>query len=77
MRIVCLTVCTLALLSIGCGNPRSEAATAQALNDAANEISGLKNDIADLQTRMDSIGTLLAKQDTLISRIAEVNHIPK
>jgi uncharacterized protein YceH (UPF0502 family) len=59
-----------------CGNPRTEANVAQALNDAATEINGLKNDLADLQTQMDSLRALLAKQDTTISRIAEANHIP-
>lgn len=65
-----------ALVLASCTNPRTEANVAQALNDAANEISGLKNDIADLQTQMDSLRTMLAKQDSTIARIAEVNHIP-
>jgi hypothetical protein len=64
-----------ALLS-SCGNPRTEANVAQALNDAATEIGGLKNDLADLQTQLDSLRTILMKQDTTISRLAEVNHIP-
>jgi outer membrane murein-binding lipoprotein Lpp len=59
-----------------CGNPRAEANVAQALNDAATEINGLKNDLADLQTQMDSLRAILAKQDTTLSRIAEANHIP-
>jgi peptidoglycan hydrolase CwlO-like protein len=60
----------------GCANPRTETNVAQALNDAANEISGLKNDLADLQTQMDSLRTTVAKQDTLIQRIMAVNNIP-
>ncbi len=63
-------------LLAGCGNPRTEAATAQALNDAANEIGGLKNDLSDLQAQLDSLRAAVAKQDTVIARIAEVNHIP-
>ena len=61
-------VCVLAV-SASCGNPRSEAAVAQALNDAANEIGGLKNDIAQLQTDLDSLRQVVAKQDTTITRI--------
>jgi peptidoglycan hydrolase CwlO-like protein len=68
--------CSLVALS-GCVNPRSEANVAQALNDAANEISGLKNDLAGLQTQLDSMRTALARQDTVIGRLAEVNHIPR
>lgn len=65
------------LLTTGCVNPRAEANMAQALNDAANEIGGLKSDIAQLQTDLDSLRQAVAKQDTIISRIAEVNHIPR
>ena len=61
----------------GCSNPRTEANVAQALNDAANEISGLKNDLANLQTQMDSLRMTVAKQDTLIERIMTVNNIPR
>ena len=71
------TVACAALLATGCANPRAEANMAQALNDAANEIGGLKSDIAQIQTDLDSLRQVVAKQDTIISRIAEVNHIPR
>ena len=58
-----------ALLSAACGNPRAEAAVAQALNDAANEIGGLKSDVAQLQTQIDSLRAIVAKQDTTITKI--------
>jgi outer membrane murein-binding lipoprotein Lpp len=54
----------------GCGNPRFEASTAQALNDAANEISGVRNDIAQLQTDLDSLRQVVAKQDSTIAKMA-------
>ena len=59
-----------------CGNPRAEASTAQALSDAASEINGLKNDLAQLQGDMDSLRTVIAKHDSTIARIAAVNNIP-
>jgi len=64
-----LLVSSAALFSAACGNPRSEAAVAQALNDAANEIGGLKNDIAQLQTDLDSLRNVVARQDSTITRI--------
>jgi hypothetical protein len=70
-----LFICATAAVA-ACGNPRAEANTAQALNDAAAEINGLKNDLAQLQTEMDSLRTVLIKQDSTISRIAAVNNIP-
>ena len=70
----------LALLLVAsiaaCANPRTETNVAQALNDAANEIGGLKNDIANLQTQLDSLRDVMAKQDSTIARIAAANNIP-
>jgi outer membrane murein-binding lipoprotein Lpp len=68
--------CSVVALA-GCVNPRAEANVAQALNDAANEMAGLKNDLAVLQTQLDSLRGIVAKQDTVIGRLAEVNHIPR
>ena len=59
-----------------CGNPRTEANVAQALNDAAMEIGGLKNDVAQLSTEIDSLRQVVAKQDSTIARIAAANNIP-
>jgi septal ring factor EnvC (AmiA/AmiB activator) len=58
-----------AVVCAGCGNPRAEAATAQALNDAANEISGLKNDLGQMQNDLDSLRQVVAKQDSAITQI--------
>lgn len=71
-----LALTAAVLIVAGCANPRSEAAVAQALNDAATEIGGLKNDIAMLQTQVDSLRTIVAKQDTNIVHIAAVNNVP-
>jgi outer membrane murein-binding lipoprotein Lpp len=57
------------LLIAGCVNPRSEAATAQALNDAANEINGLRQDMGQLQMDLDSLRQVVAKQDSAIAKI--------
>jgi len=75
-RLSLVALVSLAALS-GCVNPRAEANVAVALNDAANEMAGLKNDLAVLQTQLDSLRGVVAKQDTVIGRLAEVNHIPR
>lgn len=64
------------LAGLACSNPRTEAANAAVLNDAATEINGLKNDLANIEMQLDSLRTVIAKQDTTIARIAEINHIP-
>jgi len=75
-RLSLVALVSLAALS-ACVNPRTEANVATALNDAANEMAGLKNDLAVLQTQLDSLRGVVAKQDTVIGRLAEVNHIPR
>ena len=60
-----------------CANPRAEAATAQALASAADDISGLKNDVSQLQTDLDSLRQVVAHQDTVISRLAAINNVPR
>jgi hypothetical protein len=76
-RLPVLALAGSLVLLPGCVNPRAEANVAAALNDAANEMAGLKNDLATLQTQLDSLRAIVAKQDTVIGRIAEVNHIPR
>lgn len=75
----CLALACAACLApflAGCSNPRSDASVAQALNDAANEIGGVKSDIALLESEIDSLRTVIAKQDTTIQHIAAVYNIP-
>jgi outer membrane murein-binding lipoprotein Lpp len=69
MRILRTLAVASGVVCAGCVNPRAEAATAQALNDAANEISGLKNDVGQLQNDLDSLRQVVAKQDTAIAQI--------
>jgi outer membrane murein-binding lipoprotein Lpp len=71
-----LALATTVVVVAACTNPRTESNVAQALNDAAIEISGLKNDIAQLSTEIDSLRQALVKQDSMIARIAAVNNIP-
>jgi hypothetical protein len=71
-----LALAGAALIVAACANPRAEAGVAQALNDAATEIGGLKNDIAMLQDQVDSLRAIVAKQDTNIVHIAAVNNVP-
>jgi septal ring factor EnvC (AmiA/AmiB activator) len=78
MRTISRTLILLAALAAaGCSNPRAQANMAQALNDAAAEMNALRSDIGQIQTDLDSLRTVVAKQDSLISRIAAVNNIPR
>lgn len=76
MRVSHLTLALAALFAVACANPRTEANVAQALSDAASEISGLRNDLAQLQTELDSLRDAVTRHDSTIARIAAANNIP-
>lgn len=73
---LCLGALGLAAAS-ACVNPRTQAATAQALDDAASEIDGLKGDVAQVQADLDSLRQVVAHQDTVINRLAALNNVPR
>ena len=75
-RLSVLLSLSAVVFAASCANPRVQAQTAQALNDAANEISGLQSDVADLSTQLDSLRSIVAHQDTTIRRIAAVYNVP-
>jgi peptidoglycan hydrolase CwlO-like protein len=74
---VSLLAFVVSLAASACVNPRAEANTAQALNDAANQINNLQDDLANLQVQIDSLRTAMVKQDTLIDRLVAVTNIPR
>jgi septal ring factor EnvC (AmiA/AmiB activator) len=78
MRPVVTLIVSLGVLaaSSSCANPKSQANMAQALSDAANEITGLRSDIAQVQSDIDSLRTVMAKQDTTIQHLAAVANVP-
>ncbi len=67
----------LLLAAASCANPKAQAAIVQELNDAASEISAVRGDVAQLQNDVDSLRQVVAKQDTVISRLVEVTHVPR
>lgn len=71
-----LSLSCVVLSVAACADPRATANITQQLSDAATEINGLKNDLAQVQSDLDSLRTVVIKQDSTISRLAAVNNIP-
>lgn len=61
---------------LGCTSPRTQANIAQALNDASTQISAVQQDMEDMQGEIDSLRRVVARQDTLIGRLAMLNNMP-
>lgn len=66
----------LSLALIGCRDPRAEANIAQAMIDVGTQIASMQQDYAILQHELDSLRTVVARQDTTISRLASLAGLP-
>lgn len=61
----------------GCiGNPTADAATSEAIHEIVNELGMLRDDNAVLQSQVDSLRTVVARQDSLLRQVANLSGIP-
>ena len=74
MRSVCVLLAGLLLSS--CRDPRAEANIAEAMMQVGTEMSALRQDYAVLQTQVDSLRGAVARQDTLLVRLATLANVP-
>jgi hypothetical protein len=65
-----------ALLLTGCRDPRAEANIAQAMIDVGTQMSAMQQDYAILQSELDSLRGVVARQDTIIGRLASLAGLP-
>lgn len=68
---------TIAILSLAaCRDPRAEANIAEAMIQVGTELSAVRQDLAVMQTQVDSLRGVVARQDTLITRLAALANMP-
>jgi hypothetical protein len=67
---------TLALAS-GCRSPQSDAYLIEQLRQMADELNASRQQAADLQSQIDSLRVVVAKQDTLLTRLAGMAGVPR
>ncbi|PYP67939.1 MAG: hypothetical protein DMD26_03265 [Gemmatimonadetes bacterium] len=65
-----LIVLLAALFVCSCRDPRAEANIAEAMVQVGTEISAMRQDYALLQNQVDSLRGVVARQDTVITRLA-------
>lgn len=75
MRKVTLLLAAVLLVS-GCRNMRADANVAEAMIQIGNQISGMQQDYSTLQFTVDSLRLIVARQDTLINRLATLAGMP-
>ena len=67
----------IAILSLAsCRDPRAEANIAEAMIQVGTELSAQRQDLAVMQTELDSLRGVVARQDTLIARLATLANMP-
>ena|SRR6059058_4823880 len=63
-------------LLLSCRDPRAEANIAEAMIQVGTEMSALRQDLAGLQNEVDSLRAVVARQDTIVSRLAAAANMP-
>ena len=71
-----LLVFAATVLAVSCRDPRAEANIAQAMIDVGTQISAMQQDQAMLQAQVDSLRGVVARQDTIIGRLASMAGLP-
>jgi hypothetical protein len=74
MRIA-ITIAALLLLS-SCRDPRAEANIAEAMTQVGTSISEMQQDYGLLQSQVDSLRQVVARQDTIIGKLATLAGLP-
>jgi hypothetical protein len=70
-------VIALGAAAVGaCRDPRAEANIAQAMTEVGTTINGMQQDFAILQFQIDSLRQVVARQDTMIVRLAGMAGLP-
>lgn len=59
-----------------CRDPRAEANIAQAMTEVGTTINSMQQDYAILQFQIDSLRQVVARQDTMIVRLAGMAGLP-
>lgn len=63
-------------LAVACVDTTAQQNTAQALVDLGDEVNAMRQDNAALQQQVDSLATVVARQDTLLRQLAGVAGVP-
>ena len=72
----CVLLAALASVA-GCRSPQSDAYLLEQMKQMADELNASRQQTADLQTQLDSLRVMVAKQDTLLTKLAGMAGVPR
>jgi hypothetical protein len=64
-------------LAAGCRSPQSDAYLIEQLRMMGDELNASRQQASDLQNQLDSLRFVVARQDTLLTRLAGMAGIPR
>ena len=70
------TAVALALMS-GCRSPQQDAYLIEQLRQMSDELNASRQQTADIQAQLDSLRLVVARQDTLLTRLAGMAGVPR
>lgn len=78
-RAILRTACIAAtlVLAAGCRSPQSDAYLIEQIRQMGDELNASRQQASDLQSQLDSLRGVVARQDTLLTRIANMAGIPR
>jgi hypothetical protein len=65
------------MLLAGCRSPQQDAFLIEQLRQMADELNASRQQTADIQTQLDSLRVVVARQDTLLTRLAGMAGVPR
>ena len=71
-----LSLLAVVLILTSCRDPRAEANIAQAMTDVGTQMTAMQQDYALLQGQVDSLRGVVARQDTILGRLASMAGLP-
>ena len=77
MRKSLLAAAAVILSTASCATPKFQADVATQLRAAADEMQGQRQDMMVMQEQIDSLRVVVAKQDSIITRLANLAGIPR
>ena len=63
--------------SAGCRSPQQDAFLIEQLRQMGDELNASRQQTSDLQTQLDSLRGVVARQDTLLTRLAGMAGVPR
>ena len=64
-------------LSAGCRSPQQDAYLIEQIRQMGDELNASRQQAADLQAQLDSLRVAVARQDTLLTRLAGMAGVPR